>query len=66
MLTITLNGERREIASLTLAAALDELGYGGARVATAVNETFVPAASRPETELAQGDRLEVLTPRQGG
>lgn len=66
MPTITLNGERREIASLTLAAALDELGYGGARIATAVNGTFVPAAARPTTELAQGDRLEVLTPRQGG
>ncbi len=66
MLKITLNGEPREIASLTLAAALEELGYGEARVATAVNETFVPAASRSGTELSPGDRLEVLTPRQGG
>lgn len=66
MLKITLNGEPREIAALTLAAALDELGYGEARVATAVNETFVPAAARPGTELSPGDRLEVLTPRQGG
>ncbi len=63
---ITLNGETREIASLTLAAALDELGYGGARVATAVNETFVPKALRAGHELSAGDRLEVLTPRQGG
>ena len=33
---ITLNGEPREIAAETLGPALDELGYGGARVATAV------------------------------
>ena len=63
---VTLNGERREVAATTLATALDELGYGAARVATAVNETFVPAASRAATPLAEGDRLEVLTPRQGG
>ncbi len=63
---ITLNGDTREIASLTLAAALDELGYGGARVATAVNETFIPSKLRASRELSEGDRLEVLTPRQGG
>lgn len=63
---ITLNGEPRDIAALTLSAALDELGYGAARVATAVNETFVPQTLRETTELADGDRLEVLTPRQGG
>ncbi|RVV99972.1 sulfur carrier protein ThiS [Mesobaculum littorinae] len=62
---IMLNGEPRDIAATTLAAALDELGYGEARVATAVNETFVPAPLRDRL-LAPGDRVEVLTPRQGG
>jgi sulfur carrier protein len=63
---IVLNGEPRQVRSLRLAEALDELGYGGATVATAVNGSFVPAPSRGATELAEGDRLEVLTPRQGG
>ncbi len=63
---ITLNGEPREISSTSLAAALDELGYGGAKVATAVNEDFVPTAMRPGTQLSAGDRIEVVTPRQGG
>ena len=63
---IILNGEAREIGAETLAAALDELGYGEARVATAVNETFVPASARTTHVLSDGDRLEVLTPRQGG
>ncbi|TPE51027.1 sulfur carrier protein ThiS [Amaricoccus solimangrovi] len=63
---IVLNGEPREIGSTRLDTALDELGYGGAAVATAVNGEFVPAGSREATELAPGDRLEVVTPRQGG
>lgn len=63
---ITLNGTRIEVQAATLAAALDELGYGGAKVATAVNESFVPAAMREQTMLAPGDRIEVVAPRQGG
>lgn len=63
---ITLNGAATEVAGTTLAAALDELGYTGARVATAVNETFVPAARRATQTLHDGDRVEVLAPRQGG
>ncbi len=63
---ITVNGETAEIRSATLAAAIEELGYGEARVATAVNETFVPSALREGHELSPGDRLEILAPRQGG
>jgi sulfur carrier protein len=63
---IVLNGEPREVRSPRLAEALEDLGFGGATVATAVNGSFVPAPSRGGTELAEGDRLEVLAPRQGG
>lgn len=63
---IMVNGEPREIAATTLDAALAELGYGDARVATAVNESFVPVVARAGRPLADGDRLEVLAPRQGG
>lgn len=49
-----------------LAEALDELGYGGATVATALNGSFVPAPQRAATALSAGDRLEVVAPRQGG
>ncbi len=62
---ILLNGEPREVSTGTLAAVLDELGYGGATVATAVNGTFVPAGARARP-VADGDRVEVLAPRQGG
>ncbi|PIB25860.1 thiamine biosynthesis protein ThiS [Amylibacter kogurei] len=63
---INVNGELREITSPNLADALDELGYGDAKIATAVNENFIPATLRHDTELVQNDRLEILAPMQGG
>jgi sulfur carrier protein len=63
---IEINGEPHDIAATTLAEALEELGMGEARVATAVNGLFVPAGARAETVLAPGDRVEVLAAMQGG
>ena len=63
---ILVNGASREIAAADLRAALDELGYGGAVIATAVNGEFVPAVDRPASRLVEGDRIEVLAPMQGG
>jgi len=50
----------------TLAEALVELGYDSPAVATALNGAFVARDTRAATELAAGDRLEVLAPMQGG
>lgn len=63
---IVLNGEPRELDAARLDKALVELGYGEAAIATAVNGAFVPAGQRATTELEAGDRLEVVSPRQGG
>ena len=63
---ILVNGASREIGAANLCAALEELGYGGAVVATAVNGEFVAAAQREAAPLAEGDRIEVLAPMQGG
>lgn len=63
---ILVNGAWRETGSPQLAAALEELGYGGAVVTTAVNGEFVAAGVREHTSLADGDRVEVLAPMQGG
>jgi sulfur carrier protein len=63
---ILVNGAWRETNSRELPRALEELGYGGAVVSTALNGEFVAAAQRAETMLAEGDRLEVLAPMQGG
>lgn len=64
---ITVNGAPREIEASDLAEALVKLGYGPeARVATALNEEFVPAGQRSGRRLEPGDRVEVLAPMQGG
>lgn len=63
---IDVNGEPRDIRAGTLEAALAELGWAEARVATALNGDFVPAAARAAQPLREGDRLEVLAPMQGG
>jgi sulfur carrier protein len=62
---IVLNGEQREVAATTLAELLPECGFSG-RVATAVNEDFVPAGLRAGHTLTDGDRVEVVAPMQGG
>jgi sulfur carrier protein len=63
---ILVNGDSREIGAADLSAALEELGYGGAVIATAVNGEFVPAGERRTARLADGDRIEILAPMQGG
>jgi sulfur carrier protein len=63
---ILVNGAWHELAAAQLAAALGELGYAGRTVSTAVNGQFVPAGARERTGLAEGDRVEVLAPMQGG
>ena len=63
---IIVNGAWRETVAAELSTVLEELGYGGAVVATAVNGEFVALGVRPRTRLAEGDRVEVLAPMQGG
>lgn len=63
---IIVNGAAHDTATTTLAGLLDELGHGQAKIATAVNEAFVPAAMREKQSLNMGDRIEIVAPRQGG
>ena len=63
---ILVNGAWRETVSAELSAVLEELGYGGSVVTTAVNGEFVAAGVRSGTHLSDGDHVEVLAPMQGG
>lgn len=63
---IELNGARIETAAATLAALIEERGFEAGCVATAVNGEFVAIALRAATPLAEGAKIEVLTPMQGG
>ncbi|SDT89449.1 sulfur carrier protein ThiS [Stappia sp. ES.058] len=65
-MSIIVNGEPHELAPSSLAALLNDLGYGDAIVATALNGDFVPSEARDETAVADGDRVEILAPMQGG
>lgn len=63
---LVVNGETRHIVARSLAGLLDELGYGGQKIATAVNGEFVAERARSGLQLAAGDRVEIVAPRQGG
>jgi sulfur carrier protein len=64
--SLTVNGEPRDIAAGNLAEALVALDYEGAVVATALNGKFVPKRKRADTPIVEGDRIEIVAPRQGG
>ncbi|MFJ4683307.1 sulfur carrier protein ThiS [Streptomyces sp. NPDC091377] len=65
--TISVNGEPREVAPGTaLDALVRALAPAPSGVAAAVNETVVPRGQWPTTALSEGDRVEVLTAVQGG
>jgi sulfur carrier protein len=63
---IIVNGAELELGAATLAEALEALDYADAVVATALNGHFVAARARATTPLADGDRIEIVAPRQGG
>jgi len=65
-LVLFLNGLKIETAALTLADLVDERELAEARVATALNGHFVAAARRATTTLSPGDRVEIVSARQGG
>lgn len=66
-MTISVNGEPREIADGTmLAAVVATLTEATKGVAAALNETVVPRGQWLYTSVTDGDRVEVLTAVQGG
>jgi sulfur carrier protein len=65
-LQILLNGK----GYTTEASDLDELcatlGFADAKIATAMNGSFVAASERKATKLADAAEIEIVAPRQGG
>ena len=60
------NGEAQVLETVTLADLLFALEYEGEWLATAVNGDLVHREDRADTHLADGDRIEILSPMQGG
>ena len=63
-MTLQINGEQRDLGStpvpFTLAALVEILGMKADRVAVELNRDIVPRDRWTETQLAEGDRLEVV------
>lgn len=65
-MNIIVNGERQAVKPGTLADLLNALDYEGGWLATAVNGDLVHREDRARTHLEEGDRVEILSPMQGG
>lgn len=63
---ILVNGEPTVTDARTLAELCAALGFADAKVATAVNGSFVASAKRELTPLSPRDEVEIVAPRQGG
>jgi sulfur carrier protein len=61
---IVVNGEAHVVQNETLAEVLIALGHGDAKVATAVDEEFCPASMRVTVLIKEGDRIEIVAPKQ--
>jgi len=64
---ISLNGEIKEFDrnSLTIQELLEIIDYGKG-IAIALNETFILKTKYQDTMIKDGDRLDILSPVQGG
>ncbi|MFC6445118.1 sulfur carrier protein ThiS [Shinella zoogloeoides] len=65
-MTFIINGEEQEVAAATLADLLAALDYDGDWLATAVNGELVHREDRDAFALGARDRIEILSPMQGG
>ncbi|HMN70851.1 MAG TPA: sulfur carrier protein ThiS [Rhodoblastus sp.] len=65
-MNIRVNGIDCDVKAADLESLLAELDYAEQTVATALNRNFVRKKDRAATKIAEGDEVEVLTPRQGG
>ena len=64
---VSMNGERIAAEASTLQTLLLARGYKlESAFACAINNTFVPRPLWPERLLADGDRIDIVTPITGG
>ena len=63
---LIVNGEEHHLEAATLADAMALLDFEGAWLVTAVNGELVHRQDRTGHRLTEGDRIEILSPMQGG
>ena len=66
-MTLSVNGEEKtfDTETLTVQALLEQMNFGDG-IAVALNEEFVLRTTYSETNINDGDRLDILSPVQGG
>ena len=66
MISVSINGDKREFSSaMSLEKLLEELGYKEG-FAVAINTTFVPISKYSSTIINDGDEIDILSAIQGG
>ncbi|WOS65440.1 sulfur carrier protein ThiS [Sinorhizobium fredii] len=65
-MTYIVNGEALESSATTLSDLLLALDYESEWLATAINGELVHRQDRGARRLSEGDRIEILSPMQGG
>ncbi|RCL02938.1 MAG: sulfur carrier protein [Candidatus Tokpelaia sp. JSC161] len=63
---VHVNGEEVDVRASFLSDLLNELGFQGDWFATAVNNEFVARDEHASKRIEENDRIEVLSPMQGG
>lgn len=64
--SVFVNGQSIETTAVNLADLVAAQDLASKRVATALNGQFIPESRRATTPLNAGDRIEIVSPRQGG
>lgn len=65
-MVVVVNGREIETAARLLSDLVAQQVLPDQKVATALNGQFIPIAKRSDTQLKPGDRIEIVSPRQGG
>ncbi len=65
-MVVTVNGEPLEVSATTIPSLLRELDYEREFLVVAVNHNVVQRRRWDEVEIKAGDKIEIVTPRQGG
>jgi len=68
LITLNINGNQRsfEVEGLTVAQLVQQLGLEGKRLAIECNGEIVPRSMFAATQLASGDKLEIVGAVGGG
>lgn len=66
-ISVTVNGEPRELAAgCTVADLIEQMGLSGKRLAVEIDQDIIPRSQHASTQLAAGNRIEVVHAIGGG